>query len=82
MARFVPGMSDVYSIFGGTDGSASLWSLDLANETYQEKYSIRNHSAGITDVSFQPLNEYVAVASKDKTWSFHNLIQGVRLGTF
>jgi hypothetical protein len=28
VARFVPGMSDVYGIFGGSDGSASLWSLD------------------------------------------------------
>ena len=28
VARFVPGISDVYGIFGGSDGSASLWSLD------------------------------------------------------
>ena len=28
VARFVPGMSEVYGIFGGSDGSASLWSLD------------------------------------------------------
>jgi WD40 repeat protein len=67
-------MQEVYGIFGGTDGSANLWSLDYANETYQEKYTIKNHTAAITDVSFQPLNEYVAVASRDKTWSFHNLI--------
>jgi WD40 repeat protein len=82
VARFVPGMSDVYGIFGGSDGSASLWSLDYANDSYKQKYAIKNHTGAITDVSFQPLNEYVAVASKDKTWSFHNLIQGVKLGTF
>lgn len=33
-------------------------------------------------MSFQPLNEYVAIASKDKTWSFHSLFQGVKLAQF
>ncbi len=28
------------------------------------------------------MNEYVAIGSKDKSWSFHNLFQGVRLQTF
>jgi WD40 repeat protein len=27
------------------------------------------------------LNEYAIIASKDKTWSFHNLFQGVKLIT-
>jgi hypothetical protein len=45
-------MSDVYGIFGGSDGSASLWSLDFANNSYQEKYRMKNHTASINDVSF------------------------------
>jgi WD40 repeat protein len=75
-------MNELYGLFGGTDGSASLWSLDYANQSYSERYAIKCHSSGITDVSFQPLNEYVAVASKDKTWSFHSLFQGVKLAQF
>jgi len=75
-------MPDPYALFGSSDGSASLWSLDYHNETYQEKYLMKSHHSCITDVSFQPLNEYVAVASRDKTWSFHNLIQGVKLASF
>lgn len=82
VSRFVPGMNELYGLFGGSDGSAGLWSLDVAQERYQEKYSIKTHSSGITDVTFQPLNEYVAVASKDKSWSFHNLFQGVKLASF
>lgn len=35
VARFVPGMNDVYGIFGATDGSAGLWALDYANDSYQ-----------------------------------------------
>lgn len=52
VARFVPGMNELFGVFGGTDGSASLWSLDYAQDSYQERYSIKNHAAGITDVTF------------------------------
>ena len=34
VARFVPGQSDLYGLFGSTDGQASIWSMDLTNETY------------------------------------------------
>ena len=82
VSRFVPGMNELYGVFGGSDGSAGLWSLDVAQDRYQEKYNMKTHNSGITDITFQPLNEYVAVASKDKSWSFHNLFQGVKLASF
>ena len=69
-------------VLGATDGSAGMWSFDIDNEVYEEKYAIKSHSARITDVSFQPLNEYAAISSKDKTWSFHNLFNGVKLASF
>lgn len=42
---------------------------------------MQGHTHGITGISFQPLNEYAVVGSRDKTWSFHNLFQGVKLAT-
>jgi hypothetical protein len=45
-------MNELYGVFGGSDGSAGLWSLDVAQSKYQEKYSIKTHSSGISDVSF------------------------------
>lgn len=36
----------------------------------------------VTDVSFQPLNDYMVSASSDSTWSFHNVQQGVSLAKF
>jgi hypothetical protein len=38
VARFVPGHSDLYGLFGSSDGQASIWAMDLANETYQPRY--------------------------------------------
>jgi len=78
VARFVPGQAEPYGLLCTSDGQASVWSFDQATP----RYTCKPHSAAITDASFQPLNEYVALASKDKSWSFHNLFQGVRLATF
>ena len=36
----------------------------------------------MSDVSFQPLNDYMVSASTDSTWSFHNVQQGVSLAKF
>ena len=44
VSRFVPGMNELYGVFGGTDGSASLWSLDVAQDRYQEKYNMKAHT--------------------------------------
>eukprot|EP00347_Sterkiella_histriomuscorum_P009835 403339693 len=81
VAKFVPGQNDLYSIFGSSDGHAGVWLLDYQNEKYSEKYSIQGHNGAITGVSFQPLNEHAVISSRDKTWSLHNLFQGVRLTT-
>ena len=44
VSRFVPGMNELYGVFGGSDGSAKLWSLDVTQDRYQEKYNMKAHS--------------------------------------
>lgn len=83
IARFLPGQNftseseSVYAVLGSNQkNQCGLFNL----KSGQEEYSISGHSAGVSDISFQPLNEYIAVAGKDGSWSFHNIAQGVRLG--
>jgi pre-mRNA-processing factor 19 len=78
VARFLPGQAEPFGLLCSSDGQASVWSFDQATP----RYTAKAHTAAITDASFQPLNEYVALASRDKSWSFHNLFQGVRLASF
>ncbi|CDW72817.1 UNKNOWN [Stylonychia lemnae] len=81
VAKFVPGQNELYSLVGSADGEAAIWALDYQNNHYQEKYAFKHHKSAITGMTFQALNEYAVVGSKDKTWSFHSLFQGVRLAT-
>jgi len=81
VAKFVPGQSDLYAFLGGSDGQASVWVLDAKNDVHEPRYHLKGHTQAISGASFQPLNEYVVVGSRDKSWSLHNLFQGVRLQT-
>lgn len=40
VTRFVPGLHELYGVFGATDGQAGVWSLD----TFKETHSIKCHS--------------------------------------
>ena len=57
---------------------AGLW--DLSTQRYL--YNINCHDGVVSDVSFQPLNDYMVSASSDSTWSFHNVQKGVSLAKF
>lgn len=64
-----------------SDTQAGLWDLDTKALLYDIG---KHHQKGsrVTDVSFHPLTEYAVVSSTDCTWSFHNLVKGVKLGQF
>jgi pre-mRNA-processing factor 19 len=79
VCRFVPGQQGLFSVFGAANGQGNLWHWDTEADKYEVRYEFASHKAAITGISFQPLNEYAAFASKDGTWSFHNLFQGVKL---
>jgi hypothetical protein len=69
VARFLPGQQEPFGLLCSADGQASVWAFDQA----AARYTCKAHTGAITDASFQPLNEYVALSSRDKSWSFHNL---------
>lgn len=53
--------------------------MKVDQDDFEPRYQVGCHKSAITSLSIHPLNEYAAVASKDSTWSFHNIFQGVKL---
>ena len=35
VAKFIPGQESFYALFGSSDSSAGIWSLDIENEKYE-----------------------------------------------
>jgi len=58
------------------NGQLGLWNI----QEQKSLYEVKCHSATISDISFQALNEFVAVGSRDGSWSFHNILEGKKLG--
>ena len=57
---------------------AGVWDL----QTQRYLYNINCHSGVVSDVTFQPLTDYMVSASLDSTWSFHNVQLGISMAKF
>jgi len=65
---------------GSSDTTVRLWKpTDDTKSEYQVAHTITLHSAEIVKCSMHPTGEYLASASRDHTWAFHNIVTGVSL---
>jgi len=55
------------AIVAEPNGQIQGWNLQKGEKSFSF------NQKGITDVSFQPLNDYCVFGSKDKEWSFYDL---------
>lgn len=69
---FIPNTSNLTAMTASDDHLAFLF--DVNNETKETKvhYTI-THKKEVISLALHPLNTLVFTASKDKTWSFHDL---------
>jgi pre-mRNA-processing factor 19 len=81
--KFYPGEDLLGFCSAGADSTAYFWLNDTSGENingdlnFIERYRTNVHRAGITSLSFHPLGDYCLMTSRDKNWSFHNLVKGL-----
>jgi WD40 repeat protein len=64
------------------DNTATLHSYNLEDSSCQLSYNTNIHKAEVTSCAVHPLGYIVAVASKDQTFSFHDVSAGKKLAHF
>lgn len=57
----------------GADKIAKAWTHDTASGEYKTAGTIRTHKGEVTGLGVHPSSKYLALASADRTWSFHDL---------
>lgn len=77
--QFYPDADILGFLVTSEDSSASFWMKEGDELDFKLRLRIESHKAAVTDSSFHPLKEYCLLSSKDKYWSFNNLIKGVCL---
>lgn len=82
-AIFYPSNDILAFVLCSADNTASFWlsTNDEDELKFEDRYIIKTHKMSVTSASFHPLKEYCLTASKDSTWSFHNMVKGISLLT-
>lgn len=67
-------------VTGSSDTTVRIWkAADDTRSEYQVVHTISLHSAEIVRCSMHATGEYLASASRDRTWAFHSLNSGAPL---
>jgi pre-mRNA-processing factor 19 len=79
--KFYPSQDVLGFCMASADNSGSFWLKDESHQylNFLERYKTNVHKGSVTSASFHPLKEYCLFTSRDKHWSFHNLLKGVCL---
>lgn len=59
------------------DRTVRVWAAD--NEQYQASHVLRSHSDEVVGISLHATGDYLASASADKSWAFHDIRTGTTL---
>ncbi len=82
-AVFYPSNDILAFILCSADNTASFWlsNNDEDELKFEDRFVVKSHKMSVTSASFHPLKEYCLTASKDSTWSFHNMVKGISMLT-
>ena len=69
IVRNIPNQEQNAILIGETENQCEVWNMNEGKKQYQ----ISTGQSHITDLSFQPLNDYCIFGSKEKSWSFYDL---------
>lgn len=69
MARFIP-KSQNLALLVGQNGVVESWDLASRKKLFRQNVS---SGAQITDLSFQPLNDYCVFSLDNKAWNFYDI---------
>jgi pre-mRNA-processing factor 19 len=75
-ALFHPSAEDIF-VTGSADNTVRVWGRD--GDQGRVKHTFTVHSDEIVGISLHASHDYVASASKDRTWAFHNIETGKTL---
>jgi pre-mRNA-processing factor 19 len=73
--------SNAAAISAGADGKLKTWSAKESGK-WAVDATIAAHKQDITGLALHPSKSYVATASLDSTWAFHDIEKGTTVQTF
>ncbi|KAI7820837.1 WD40-repeat-containing domain protein [Gamsiella multidivaricata] len=68
------------TLTASADSTVKIWTASKSN-SYSVAHTISGHSAEVTGLCVHPTKDYVATASMDSSWAFHDLETGSTLLT-
>jgi pre-mRNA-processing factor 19 len=69
------------ALTASADQTVKIWTAGDKANSYSAVHTLSGHSAEVTGLCVHPTKDYVATASLDSTWAFHDLETGSTLMT-
>lgn len=69
------------ALTASADQTVKIWTAGDKANSYSAVHTLSGHSAEVTGLCVHPTKDYVATASMDSTWAFHDLETGTTLMT-
>eukprot|EP00920_Eleutheroschizon_duboscqi_P029509 GHVT01071654.1.p1 GENE.GHVT01071654.1~~GHVT01071654.1.p1 ORF type:complete len:418 (+),score=39.33 GHVT01071654.1:1380-2633(+) len=73
---------DMVLLSASDDKTVRVWSGDAESNQFRCAHVIRCHRAEVTGMSLHPLNDHLASSSRDKSWSFIDMLSGRCIQSF